>query len=205
MADVTPLTRRTFESLHDTAIPGGGTVTADPAGCRTTDERQFKPANLRNVDTLTLRAKASPGHVAVMAFTSRSGFDPALVEFELPDDGWQLVEIDLDALIPERYDVTGIFVGRVRPGSFEMLIDDVGFERPIRCPNCRSAGSRATCDGNSTPTGWDSSRRPGSLAGVRRRAVGRVHRARSAAAMDRRPPHVMLQSCPNPAGPIGEH
>jgi tRNA A-37 threonylcarbamoyl transferase component Bud32 len=90
-------------------------------------EQHFAPANLQAVDTLTFWANATPGHYAVMVFSSSTGFDPALVEFEL-DTSWKRVEVDLDDLLPERYDVTGVFIGRVRPGVFELRIDDVGFE-----------------------------------------------------------------------------
>ena len=91
-------------------------------------EQPFAPANLQNVHTLTFWARAEPGTYAVMLFTSRTGFDPALTEFELHGQDWELVEVDLDALGPERYDVTGVFFGRVRPGRLEMRLDDVGFE-----------------------------------------------------------------------------
>jgi|GEM_PF-2159385 len=89
-------------------------------------EQHFAPANLQGVDTLTFAGKATPGHYAVMVFTTRTGFEPVVHEVELTSD-WQTLDVDLDALVPERYDVNGIFFGRVRPGAFEMWVDDVGF------------------------------------------------------------------------------
>ena len=89
-------------------------------------ERHFAPANLQDAHTLSFWGTAEPGHYAIMVFTARGGFEPAFFEYQL-EQRWQRVQVDLDALIPERYDVTAIFFGRVRPGRFEMRVDDVQF------------------------------------------------------------------------------
>ena len=61
------------------------------------------------------------------SFTQRDGFEPGLQAFEL-DDAWQHIELELDTVAAERYDVTGVFIGRVQPGPFDMRIDDVRFD-----------------------------------------------------------------------------
>ncbi len=90
-------------------------------------EKHFAPANLQRVDTLSLWARGTPGQYAVMVFTQREGFAPGVQAFEL-DETWQHIELQLDALAPERYDVTGVFIGRVEPGVFDMRLDDVRFD-----------------------------------------------------------------------------
>lgn len=90
-------------------------------------ETHFAPANLQRVDTLSLWARGTPGTYAVMVFTQRDGFQPGMQAFEL-DDAWQPIELELDTVAPERYDVTGVFIGRVQPGAFDMRIDDVRFD-----------------------------------------------------------------------------
>lgn len=90
-------------------------------------EQHFAPANLQRVETLSFWAHGTPGHYAVMVFTLRDGFAPGMQAFEL-DDPWQHIEVELDAVAPERYDVTGVFIGRVEPGVFDMRLDDVRFD-----------------------------------------------------------------------------
>ena len=90
-------------------------------------EQHFAPANLQRVETLSFSARGTPGHYAVMVFTLRDGFTPGLQAFEL-DEPWQHIEVDLDALAAERYDVTGVFIGRVQPGAFDIRLDDVRFD-----------------------------------------------------------------------------
>ncbi|MEM6295472.1 MAG: protein kinase [Myxococcota bacterium] len=86
----------------------------------------FAPANLQSKGALSFWARGKPGPYAVMLFTVRNGFEPARVEFDVRED-WTRTQIDLGALSDERYDVTAIFIGRVRPGAFDLRVDDVGF------------------------------------------------------------------------------
>ena len=90
-------------------------------------EQHFAPTNLQSVETLSFWAHGTPGQHAVMVFTLRDGFAPGLQTFKL-DDTWRHIEVDLDAVTPERYDVTGVFIGRVQPGVFDMRLDDVRFD-----------------------------------------------------------------------------
>ncbi len=90
-------------------------------------KQHFAPANLQRVDALSFWARGTPGHYAVMVFTLREGFTPGLQAFEL-QESWQHIEVDLDALARERYDVTGVFIGRVQPGTFDTRLDDVRFD-----------------------------------------------------------------------------
>ncbi|MBV1857894.1 MAG: serine/threonine protein kinase [Nannocystaceae bacterium] len=90
-------------------------------------EQHFAPANLQRVETLSFWARGTPGQYAVMVFTLRDGFTPGLQAFEL-DEPWQHVQVKLADLAPERYDVTGVFIGRIQPGVFDMRMDDVRFD-----------------------------------------------------------------------------
>ncbi len=87
----------------------------------------FAPANLQTKHSLSMWARGTPGPHAVMLFTAHTGFEPEVAEFDLTSQ-WQRFEFELDSLETERYDVTAVFIGRVRPGRYDLRLDDVAFE-----------------------------------------------------------------------------
>jgi hypothetical protein len=77
---------------------------------------------------LTFWARGKPGDYAVLLFVQRRGTVP-LSHVIMVGETWTHYRVDLTALVPDLYDVTGIFIGDGDEAhSFDLDIDEVALE-----------------------------------------------------------------------------